>query len=385
MQLETFTNSSGELIQTLAAHTAFLPANLPPQIELGGLLEPLGTQIVDCIQLLSELRRAARQTENPYILIEPLQRREALTTSAMEGTHTTIEELALEAENLATPAAAENARETFNYVAALRLAVERLQTLPISHRVIKEAHKRLLSGLSNERGANKRPGEYKQSQNWIGGREPATARYVPPPPELTQRCMDDLERYINREERQTIQKVIDLALVHYQFEAIHPFADGNGRIGRMIITLMSMQSGLMDLPILFLSPYLEQHKDEYIDHMHNVSTKSEWREWLAFFVNCINETCKETIAKIDQLLTLQKDYKARAMRAGRSSKLLETADMLFSSPVVTVSKIEKKYGITYRAAQLILEKLTQQGILTAREGSYPKIYVATEILAAINR
>lgn len=384
MNLDDFSRPSGQVIQTLGGYHAFLPGVLPPNIDYGGLLDPLPSKIIECIQHLSELKRAARQTENPYMLIEPLQRREALTTSAMEGTHTTIEELALEEENVGAPRD-QNARETYNYVVALRTAVSRLKTLPISHRLIKEAHAQLLSGLSTERGANKRPGEYKQSQNWIGGKSPEIARYVPPPPQETLTCMDNLERYINRGDAPTAQKIIDLGFAHYQFEAIHPFADGNGRIGRMLITLMALQNGLLDLPILFLSPYLERNKDEYIDRMYGVSARSEWKEWLNFFVTSINETCKETVAKIDQLLALQKDFRTRASRAGRSAKLLDSVDMLFSSPAVTVSKIEKKYSITYRAAQQILEKLAQAGILQARSNTYPKVYVATEILTALNR
>ena len=179
MKLEDFTNPSGEIIHTLEGYKAFLPRILPPKLDLVKLINPLG----ETIQLLGELRGAARRTENPYILVEPLQRREALTTSAMEGTHTSIENLVLEEENL-NGTKDENARETFNYIMAIRNAIRNLEKYPISHRIIKEAHIRLLSGPSNERGANKRPGEYKQAQNWIGGgRNIANARYVPPPPE----------------------------------------------------------------------------------------------------------------------------------------------------------------------------------------------------------
>jgi Fic family protein len=263
MRTEDFISPSGQIVQTLEGHKAFVPFKLPPQIDLLSLINPLG----EAVQLLGELRGAARRTENPYVLIEPLQRREALTTSAMEGTFTSIENLVLEEENVGGRRD-ENSRETFNYILALRHAVVGLQKYPISHRIIKEAHTRLLSGLSNERGANKRPGEYKQHQNWIGGgRDIKNARYVPPPPELTQGCMDDIEKYVNREDVGVIQKVIDLAIVHYQFEAVHPFGDGDGRIGRMLVTLMAVQSELLDLPILLLSPHLEKHKDEYIDLM----------------------------------------------------------------------------------------------------------------------
>jgi len=380
MNFSDYTKPSGEIIQTREGHKAFLPHNLPPQLDLLPLVEPLGKTI----QLLGELNGAARRTENPYILVEPLQRREALTTSAMEGTHTTIENLVFEEEN---PNASkdENAQETFNYIVALRMALRNLEKYPISHRIIKEAHIRLLSGLSNDRGANKRPGEYKQDQNWIGGgRNIANARYVPPPPERTQACMDGLEKYINRSDQLLTQKVLDLGLVHYQFEAIHPFGDGNGRIGRMLLTLMPLQSGLLNLPLLYVSPYLEKHKDEYIDLMYAVSTKSAWGAWLQFFLSAIQATCKDTIEKIDSLIGLQKEYKQRAASIGRSAKIPETIDSFFRSPSTTVPRTMERLGVTYRAAQSILEKLVSVGILSEVPNTFPKRFVAREILSISN-
>jgi Fic family protein len=381
MNLSDFSAPSGEIIQTIEGHKAFVPRNLPPEINLLELIEPLG----ETIQLLGELKGAARRTENPFILIEPLQRREALTTSAMEGTHTSIENLVLEEEDVGG-AHDENAREAFNYIVAIRGAIQSLEKYPISHRVIKQAHVRLLNGLSNERGANKRPGEYKQTQNWIGGgRNVNNARYVPPPPDRTQKCMDDIEKYINRQQISVTQKVIDLALVHYQFEAVHPFSDGNGRIGRMLITLMPLQNGLLNLPILYLSPYLEKNKDEYIDLLYAVTTRSAWVEWLGFFLKAIQSTCIDTIQKIDGLIALQKDYKERASQASRSAKVPETIDSLFRRPVTTVPSIMQKFDITYKAAQTIVQKLTNVGILTEVQGTYPKRFVASEIINISNR
>ena len=381
MQLEDFTNPAGQIIQTIEGHKAFLPNVLPPSIDIVALLTPIG----ESIQLLGELKGAARRTENPYILIEPLQRREALTTSAMEGTHTSIENLVLEEEGLAT-SKNEDVRETLNYIRALRLAIRGLEKYPISHRIICSAHSALLSGLSNERGANKRLGEYKQFQNWIGNsKDIEQARYVPPPPEHTEKCMDNLEKYINIDGRNIINSVLDLGLVHYQFEAIHPFGDGNGRIGRMLITLMAQQSGLLDLPLLYLSPYLEKNKDEYIDLMYAVTTKSAWTEWLLFFLNAINATSKDTIQKIDDLLALQKHYKRLAAELGRSAKLLETIDGLFRSPYTTIPRTMEKHDITYRASQLLLEKLVKAGILTEVRATFPKQFVAKEIVQISNR
>jgi Fic family protein len=378
MDIEAFSvRPAGEIVRTMEGHWAFVPAQLPPPIDLGRLARP----IAKAMHQIGELKGASRRVQNPYILIRPLQRREALTSSAMEGTYTTMDELVLEEEGIARHRSAE-ARETANYGHALRNAVSRLKELPISHRVIKEAHRHLLSGLSDERGANKRPGEYKVHQNWIGGsKQIETARFVPPPPERTQFCMDQLEKYINRGVDEPADKLIDLALVHYQFETIHPFGDGNGRIGRMLITLMALQSGLVDLPLLYLSPYLDQHKDEYIDRMFSVSAKSQWEEWIAFFLEAIVETCRAATLTIDQLNGLQAQYRARAAKAGRSAKLMQIVDQLFESPYLTVPRTQERFGVTYRAGQMILEKLVSAGILNELPGTHPKYYYAPEVIA----
>jgi Fic family protein len=380
MDIGQFSMPAGKLVPTHAAHMAYKPHPLPPVLDLRDLIHPLG----EAIQLIGELKGAARRIENPYILVEPLQRREALTTSAMEGTNTTIEKLALADEELGAPAD-EDATESRNYIVALRAAVEDMEKFSISHRVIRAAHRELLSGLSNERGASKKPGEYRTSQNWIGGSDISRARFIPPPPDAVQSCMDQLEKYINRDEQRVVQKLIDLALAHYQFEAIHPFLDGNGRIGRMLITLMAMQSKLLDLPLLFLSPYLESHKNEYVDRMHGVSTRSQWSEWMNFFLEAINATCRDTIMRIDSLIALQRDYRARAMRHGRSIKLLDTVDQMFIAPFTTVPRMADQHKITYRAAQQIIEKLERAGVLSESPGHYPKLFVASEVLAISNR
>ena len=381
MQETDFISPFGKITPASGGYRTFVPNPLPPTLELAKVLGSLA----ECASALGELQGAAKRTENPYILIEPLQRREALTTSAMEGTFTTMEELLFEEES-STSKTNVNARETANFIRALRTSVRNINDYSVSLRVIKEAHHQLLSGLPDDRGANKRLGEFKNSQNWIGGgRDISKARYVPPSPSDTQIGLNELEHYINRPPPDYYQKLIDLALVHYQFEAIHPFADGNGRIGRMLITLMSINSKLLDLPILYLSPYLEKHKDEYIDLMYGVTTRSDWTAWLNFFFNCITQTCKDTISKIEKLLTLQKNYRVRVAKAGRSAKLAETVDKLFRTPFISIPRLAEHFDITYRAAQLNIEKLVTSGILVERTNSFPRYFIAHEIIAAVNR
>ena len=330
---------------------------------------------------LGELKGACRRLQNPYIIVRPLQRNEALTSSAMEGTFTTDGHLLLAEAGLDTQND-ESTREVVNYLDALNESLQSLQTLPISHRVIRRAHEILLSGLSLHRGAQKRPGEYKREQNWIGGMTIEAARFVPPPPAETQTCMDDLERYINREDRSVQKALIDLALVHYQIETIHPFADGNGRVGRMLIPLMAVHSGLLDSPILYISPAMERFKDEYIDRMYNVSARGEWSAWIIFFCERVCESCRETVKTIDRLIALQAGYRELAGNAGRSVSAMNLIDILFERPAISITDAARKLNITYAAARNTIDKLVDLGILIEFEGHYPKFYYSPAIMNA---
>lgn len=368
-------SSAGTLVPTIERQKAFVPAPLPPRIDLGSIAMPLAA----AMQAIGELRGACRRLQNPYILIRPLQRREALTSSAMEGTFTTADQLLL-AEAGARADTDESTREVVNYLNALNESLDLLKELPISHRVIKKAHETLLSGLSVARGARKQPGEYKRDQNWIGGHTISQARFVPPPPAETQVCMDNLERYINREEKNPPALLLDLALVHYQFEAIHPFADGNGRVGRMLISLMAVHNGLLETPVLYMSPVLERYKDQYIDLMFNVSAKGAWNDWFLFFFDRVAESCRETIETIDRLIELQNRYRSVAAEAARSNSALTLVDLLFDRPAITVRDAQDRLSVTYRAAKLTIEKLVEIGILKEFPDKYPKVFYAPTIL-----
>jgi Fic family protein len=380
MDILAFQKPSGEIITTIEGYQAFVPAPLPPKLDLVRLTAPL----VRTMQKVAELKGASRRLPNPHILIPPLQRREALTSSAMEGTFTTVDDLVLEEAGLAI-GPGDDTREVFNYIVALQTTLQRMKKIPISHRLIKEAHAQLLRRLSDQRGANKRPGEYKQLQNMIGGKTPQLARFVPPPPAQAQTAMDSLEAYINRPNPEPSSQLIDLALVHYQFETIHPFSDGNGRIGRMLTTLMAVQFDLLDLPVLYVSNALESKKDEYIDLLFAVSARSEWENWIVFFLDAITESCAETITTIDRLIALHADYRKKAPTIGRSANLVEVIDQLFNTPVLTIPKVQKQLGVTHRAALLMVEKLAAAGILREIQGHHPRLFTAPEIIAISNR
>lgn len=371
-----------QLIRTLDGAWAFVPAPLPPILDHSRLTEPLAAAAV----AIGELKGAARRLQNPYMLIDPLQKREALTSSAMEGTITTLGDLVLEEADAGQPKN-DDAKETLNYVRALKKASAMIKELPISHRLIRAAHAVLLQGLSPARGAGKRPGEYKIHQNAVGkiGESIHSAKYVPPPPADTMICMDQLESYINREGRTPADSLIDLALVHYQFEAIHPFADGNGRIGRMLITLMAQQTGLLDLPLLHMSPCLEINKDEYVDKLYAVSTKGQWEEWVSFFLANVEQSCLGATETVDRILNLQTYLGARAREAGKSPRLPMIVDTLFGKSWTTAAEVQKLCKVTFPTAQRDLKALVSCGILVEIRRRTPRIYYAPEILALSER
>lgn len=369
--------SPGTLVPTINRQSAFVPAPLPPTIDLGAI----AIGLAEAMQAIGELKGACRRLQNPYILVRPLQRREALTSSAMEGTYTTADNLLLAEAGLGVEDG-DDTKEVVNYLSALNECLKMLETLPISHRVIKRAHEILLSGLSLSRGAQKRPGQYKTDQNWIGGRTIEAARFIPPPPAATQKCMDELESYINRPDQTFPIPLVDLALVHYQLETIHPFADGNGRVGRMLISLMAVHNGLLNMPILYISPVMERYKDEYIDLMYGVSVYGKWTDWLNFFFSRIVESSRETISTIDRLIDLQITYRGIAGSLGRSATAMHLVDYLFEHPAITVTQAGQKLDVTYPAAKSAIDKLVEHGILREYAGTYPKVYYAPAILAA---
>jgi Fic family protein len=378
MRYDDFSHSpSGMLVPTLYGERAYVPNPLPPEINLSDIALSLG----EAMAAIGELRGACRRLPNAYILIRPLQRREALTSSAMEGTYTTDDELILTEAGL-SKAPSDDTQEVNNYMKALALALTRVRDEPISNRLLRDAHRVLLSRVGRHRGANRLPGEFKRDQNMIGGTTLATARFIPPPPSEAQDCMSALEKYINREVADSSFALIDLALVHYQIETIHPFADGNGRVGRMLISLMTVKSGLLQMPALYLSPIIERDKNKYIDAMYAVSSQGAWEAWLKYFFVVVKESCIQAIETIDRILALQISYRNRVGTAIRSANVLSIIDMLFESPVTTPRQIVERLRITDVAARNLLSKLCEMKILYEHTGIYPKAYIAFEIVEA---
>lgn len=380
MNPDEFTNSgTGRLVPTIKG-MAFVPTPLPPSpLDL----EPLIPLVARAERALGELSGIGRTLPNPYLLIRPFMRREAVASSKIEGTVTTLSQLLLFEVDEESTRAPGDAREVLNYVRALEHSLKRLDELPISARLIREAHKILLTNVQSNRGAQIIPGEFRRDQNWIGARLIENARYVPPPPNEVADAMAELEKYINAKDDE-VPTLIQLALIHYQFEAIHPFPDGNGRVGRLLIPLILCERKEISQPLLYMSSYFEKNYEQYIDRMLTISKTGLWGTWISFFLEGIEETCKDAIERAQSLQALQKKYYGDIQKARSSALLGRLIDLLFEHPAITVPYAAERLQISYNAAKNNISRLIEAKILRpSSSDSRPMVFVAAEIVNAI--
>jgi len=385
MDIERFRNSpSGRLVragQGEAAYLAFVPHPLPPDLPPDAALMRTSA---DAAYALGELAALGRTLSNPHLLIGPFVRREAVLSSRIEGTQTDLAGLyAYEAGQPPLPGLAaapppDDVREVANYVAALEYGLARLQSLPVSLRLIRELHARLMHGV---RGEHATPGEFRRSQNWIGrpGCSLNDAEYVPPPPAEMKAALDAFEKYLHGDDMQP--RLVRLAFIHQQFEAIHPFLDGNGRIGRLLISLLLVEWGLLPLPLLYLSAYFERERQAYYDLLWAVNAQGDWRAWVLFFLRGIAEQAQDAGARAKRLQDLQADWRTRVARERAPALTLSLIDGLFRSPMVTIPHVAKSLNVTYHSAQRHVDRLLQAGILIlVADQPSGKVFVAREIL-----
>lgn len=367
MDPEAFRGSSaGRLLRVgegEAAYWSFLPHPLPPRIEWDvGLIQELSK----ADRSLGELAGLGRTIPNPHLLIHPFVRREAVLSSRIEGTQTDVAHLfAYEAVQMPLPGlepvpSETDMREVLNYVHAMEYGLERVKTLPLSLRLIRELHARLMEGV---RGAHSAPGEFRNTQNWIGrpGCSLSEAEYVPPPAHEMLSALDAFERYLHADDR--CPPLVRLALIHYQFEAIHPFLDGNGRIGRLLISLLLVSWNLLPQPLLYLSAFFERNRQAYYDLLLNVSRRGAWRDWIVFFLRGVTEQAQDAIWRAKQLQDTQARWHNQLSTERAPALLLRLTDALFETPVLTIPEAQRLLGVTYRSAQLNIEKLVNAGIL----------------------
>jgi Fic family protein len=368
-----------------AAYCAFLPDRLPPTIAYD---LDLVQSVAEAAQALGELAGLGRAVPNPHLLIRPFLRREAVLSSRIEGTRADITDLyAYEAGQLALPGLgtspdAADVREVLNYVHALEYGLERIKDLPLSLRLIRELHERLMAGV---RGEHPTPGEFRHSQNWIGG--PGSllndARFVPPPVEEMAEALYAFERYLHEEDKNP--PLVRLGLIHYRFEAIHPFLDGNGRIGRLLISLLLIEWNLLPLPLLYLSAYFEKHRQVYYDLLFGVSERGAWETWLLFFLRGVAEQAHDANRRLRQLQDLQLVWRQRMQEQRRSTLLLRVIDLLFEAPLLSAGEVGDRLHVSAPSAMQALHYLEQEGVVREVTGRQRyRIFLAEEILQIIS-
>jgi len=369
-----------------ATYWAFVPGPLPPTLVLD-------LEVVRALDAASravgELSGLARSLPNPFLFVNPLIRREAVASSRIEGTEADLDDLyALEAGQHIPPGMAAKAgqdlREVLNYVTALDHGLRRLSGFPLSLRLIREIHGLLMGGVRGEHGA---PGEFRRSQNWIGppGCTLSEATYVPPPVSEMQECLGALESYLHTPH--DYPSLVRLALVHYQFEAIHPFVDGNGRIGRLLVSLLAVHWGLVPQPLLHVSSYFEQRRPDYYDGLLAVSTRGAWREWVLLFLNAVRAQATDTNRRVKRLQDLQVRWQERIRHARASASLVSLVDRLFETPLLTVRSAQRALDLrTHRGAKLNVDKLLDYGILRLwGQQSGESVYTADEIFEVLRQ
>ena len=372
MDAARFANSpAGRLEETTNGALAFVPVPLPRLLELS---PERVYQLDEASRAVATLAGAGETLPNPRLLITPFMRREALLSSRIEGTQASVSDV-YAAEATGRPHG--DADEVVNYVRALELGIERLAELPICTRLVLELHAELLSGV---RGQDKRPGELRDLQVWIGAERDAieAASFVPPPPDYVADLMSEWEAFVHDDA--AMPPLVRSALMHQHFETIHPFRDGNGRIGRLLITLLLIERGVLRSPLLYLSAYFEAHRQAYYDHLSRVSETGEWDPWLDFFLSGVIEQSHDAMQRTRALRTLQEEYRQRLLAASASANALQMADELFLSPIVTYRRVAEFRGVTDPGARIVVSKLVEAGILRPSPGTRPQLFAARELL-----
>jgi Fic family protein len=375
---EAFTApEAGKVVRTSRGFFAFVPAPLPPAVRYDDALV-LALSRAD--SALSELSGLGRLMPNPHLLIAPYVRKEAVLSSKIEGTSTELSELLRDEAGGEVPARdPEDVREVRNYVNALEYGVRRLKSLPLSLRLVRELHARLMRGV---RGNSATPGEFRRSQNWIGssGSTPKTATYVPPPVEEMTECLSAWERFLHG--RDSLPDLVACALMHEQFEAIHPFLDGNGRVGRLLITLFLIERKRLSQPLLYLSAYIERNRDRYYELLQGVRTRGDWRSWILYFLHGVAEISKEAVERAGRLTELRERLRDKLASHGNAVRLL---DELFRNPYVTVSRAQKLLAVSNPTARQAVKRLEDAGILHETTGrEWGKLYLAKPILKVLD-
>jgi Fic family protein len=350
------TATAGERVQ------AFVPAPLPPvpPLEIEGELQRALEPALLAVGRLDILSSLLPDTE---LFLYAYVRKEAVLSCRIEGTQSSLSDLLLFELDEAPGVPLDDVQEVSAYVAALDHGLARLRSgFPLANRLIREIHGVL---LSHGRGSDKEPGEFRRSQNWIGGTRPGNAVFVPPPHTLVPDCMSELERFLH-DESATLPVVVRAGLAHVQFETIHPFLDGNGRVGRLLITLLLCHAGLLREPLLYLSLYFKQNREAYYAHLDAVRREGDWEAWLSFFLTGVRETAEGAVATAQRLVALFREDRERIVPRGRrAGSALRVHDALKARPLASMQEVCTRSGLSFPAANTAMQMLVELGV--ARE------------------
>ena len=367
--IDKISTRAGHYITQPTGYRAFMPAPLPPQPELalGGELQGL---LSAADRALGRLDGSVLTLPNPDLFVFMYVRKEAVLSSQIEGTQSSLQDLLAAEAQLFEPALPRDVDEVINYVRAMNHGLARLADVPVSVRLIREIHAELLRGVRGVRGGRLQPGELRTSQNWIGpaGCTLNTATFVPPPHHAVPGALGDLETFLHA--RDELPPLVKIALAHVQFETIHPFLDGNGRVGRLLITFLLTERDVLGKPVLYLSHYFKQHRQAYYEHLQAVREQGAWEAWLAFFLRGVIEVAGEAAETARRILQLREQHRSAitaqlGRAAGNGHKVLES---LFDRPIVAVNDVRKMTGTTYAAANSLVSRLVKIGVLSEMTG-----------------
>jgi Fic family protein len=370
MDLRKFSKTGpGRIVPIEGKEHAFIPDPLPPKWRFPERLWPL---LLEARESLALLEGVGRTLPDSSLLLRPLQSREAIQSSRLEGTYATPRELLLFEIEPKQPTSeqdpANDWREVYNYQKSLEFGTT--SELPHSLRLIRELHRILMTGV---RGREHAPGEFRRVQVAIG----PSFRFVPPPPQYLSECLDSFEKHLHAES--VLDPLVDCFLAHYQFETIHPFRDGNGRVGRLLLAMMIQQHCKLTKPWLYLSEFFEKNRDDYRERLFNVSAKAAWTEWVEFCLQGTSEQAKATIQRCENLRIIKDDYMQRLTATGGSVRLNKIVEDLFYSPIIELAHLPERLGVTYPTAKSDAERLVEVGILAELPDTTVRTFYAPEI------
>lgn len=368
----------GLMVRTDAGYEAFVPNPLPPSLVWG---ERLARRLSDADRSIGRLSGIAGLLPEPSVLTRPFVRREAVFSSRIEGTRTTLPELLASEAGARVQRDSEDLREVESCAAALEHGLARLASLSVSVELILELHERLMADRGRGTG-DRGPGLLRREQNWVGqpGCTPFDAAYVPPPPEQVRPCLDQWAEFLRD---RSLPVLVQVGLLHYQFEAIHPFRDGNGRVGRLLVGLLLAERGVLKQPLLSLSAYIDATRSEYYDRLLAVSRHGEWEEWLEYFLIGVARESEDAISRAERITGLLAEWRKQAADAGRAA--LQLVDLIAGNPYVTIGGVAARLGVAFTTAQRAVDVLTRLGVLTpVSDAKRGRVYCARALLEVLD-